>query len=162
MTTYFPVQHFDYTVMDQRPGACFCKLCKDFRATRARATKLEVDTADHPQRCRCNTCREKRSVQFAALAASNRRDTYSELTYLANEMPWRDTFLLWAFKRIAFPTDIQKKSNHWWQRSVEQKSLGSWLEDWLETRKRGVLVAAPVLLDHRFNIDGDSGGSRSA
>jgi len=89
-------------------------------------------TAEHKFRCRCVQCLERKRAERAFLMISNKRDTYSELSWISKPHKWRERFLTWAWTNI---TNKDWKNHYFWSHEAERKSLESWLEDWLEDDK---------------------------
>lgn len=122
-----PLVHYDYEALEEIP--CTCSLCTGYRSALTACRESVPATEGHKFRCRCKACRARKTAERARLAASNRRDTYSELSWISAQYKWRETFLRWAAARIC--RDDWKPSL-WWCRDGERLSLGSWLESWLE------------------------------
>jgi hypothetical protein len=128
------LDHFDYPDLDEK--LCPCTLCLKMRALNAYLAEAVTATSEHKGMCACDECKERGKRARAALAWSNRRDTYSEMSFLVQDKTWRTSLLRWLFAEVTKPRadpSLTGRSDHWWIYEAEQKSLAEWIEDWLET-----------------------------
>lgn len=59
--------------------------------------------------------------------ANNKRDIYSELSYLASGHKMGENFLGWVYRRI---TDEKFKTLEWWAEIAGQIPLRNWMKEW--------------------------------
>lgn len=121
MKVYKPLEHSDYSYTD---ADCCCEICTDWRQ------KLEViqaalkTTDGHRRNCYCDNCKKMRKAKAAYLAALNRRDFYSEMSWhaghytsgLAIEM------MNWVHDQLSSKTD------GWWYVASSRVMVGDWLD----------------------------------
>jgi hypothetical protein len=112
--------HFDYPAIDD---TCDCLLCVDWRAKRAVYAQLLSVVDNHPRSCMCGDCAAMRRVRTSYHAAVNKRDLWSEMTYLANGKAWGEFVLSWLGSEINDP----KRGDGWWEGRAPYYSLGYWL-----------------------------------
>lgn len=161
----FPVEHYNYDVLDNPYDPCPCVLCVRARETILTANLLLIPDMHAPARCRCVACTQRKRADAAALEAINRRTVYSELSWLVRRQRWAPGFLQWLWIHVADlewrPEMIVWRPNwdaakqpkrsvrSWWMYETENKILASWIEDWAQTQD--VMVsAATVLRDRNF------------
>ena len=121
-----PYEHYNYEALE---NTCRCKLCSNLAAARAAHGGIASEARGHKFRCSCAKCKAVKKSEREILVLSNRRDTYSELSFISSGRTWRNTFLNWAWGRVANP---EWGDAYFWIHDAERKSLGSWLEDWID------------------------------
>ena len=119
-----PVAHYNY---DELEDDCHCPLCESYRESVKHLMECRRMTRRHPVTCTCWTCNNKRQAALDAVVAINKRDLYSELSYLTSGHKLGATFLRWIYDRI---TDENFRSPQWWATDVNRIALKSWMDTW--------------------------------
>lgn len=120
--------HFNYDITD---GSCKCKLCEDVRETRAEVGRTYPLRSGQTYGSPSPENMAWRSAVSRHVAASNRREVYSEICFLLTweNIPWKNRCLDWIFHttfRDAYAVD------YWWVQCGEERPLGIWIEEWWE------------------------------
>lgn len=121
--------HFNYDELDID---CKCRLCSDYFDAREVHQYLAAETVDHKWRCGCAMCKEKRKAYMTLLATANKRDLYSELSFLAHDKRDGDGFLLWTLDKVT----SRYKGMGWWANHSAKLTLGHWILLWAEETGR--------------------------
>lgn len=115
-----PPQHFDYSSIDDR---CDCLLCVDWRAKRAIYLQLQSIVLGHRRSCMCKDCKEMRRVRTSYHAAVNKRDLFSEMSWLAHGKAWGAFVMQWLNGEINRP----ERGDGWWEGRAPYYSMAYWL-----------------------------------
>lgn len=121
--------HFNYDLIE---GSCKCRLCEDVRKFR---NEVDVAAPKREGQTYGSASTENmawRSAISRHVAASNRREVYSEICFLLTweNMPWKKRCLDWLFD-IAFSGPYAV--DYWWVQCGEERPLGIWIEEWWES-----------------------------
>lgn len=130
--------HYDYDELDDPARPCGCCLCQNVRVLAEKRRAARADREGQAFVADTDESIEWRRAMREHLAASNKRDLFSECCFLFRQERWRDEFLTWLLGRIQ---DSTWRTPYWWVREAEIKSLGSWVEDWFEAatgQRRGL------------------------
>jgi len=123
------LEHWDYDELDGEAKPCRCFLCVGARSTRLQREDAQRLREGQPFiSVTPETDAWKRKIR-AHLEAQNKRDLYSELSFLLRGYTWKTEVLKWVLEKIL---DLNWRHPYWWVRDTELKSLGSWVEDWYE------------------------------
>lgn len=121
-----PIEHFNYDVMDVD---CRCRLCDDYRQAKQTYEGTKRERSRHSRFCRCEHCIGHRDRLVDFLAASNRRETYSELSFIlaSGPVPHRQAreCLRWFY---GLATDADYNTRTWWALNSPQCTLSKWME----------------------------------
>jgi hypothetical protein len=135
-----PTIHFNYDEMDL---ACRCQLCTGFIEAKTLYEATKDDRAKHHRYCRCDSCVGHKERLLAFLAASNKREIYSEISYALMAAPEPHTLaaacLRWLYEKILDP-DYHNTS--WWALQADRRLLRSWIEDFQHSWERENMVPA--------------------
>ena len=123
-----PIDHFNYDELHN----CPCHLCEGERRLGAEAQDKRILLEEEGERFGPDVPPEKRyePISIAFLAQSNRRDLYSELSWLTQGRGWRAQFLRWVLDRIE---DHEWHGEPWWAWRSQTRTLGSWIKEWYDT-----------------------------
>lgn len=120
-----PIVHFDY---DETEANCRCRLCDDYRQAKIVYQAARVERSKHHRVCKCEMCAHHLSSLMQHLAASNKREVYSELSFVLAWGPSPDPrageCLRWFYGR-AFDLDYRKPM--WWAISSGHRTLRAWI-----------------------------------
>lgn len=117
--------HFNYDELDD----CPCFLCRDVRVlAEGREAARKLQEGQIFLSTTAESTDWKRAMR-AHLAASNKRDLFSECAFLFRNEIWSENFLGWLIAKIKDP---DYRTAYWWVRDAELKNLASWVEDWYE------------------------------
>jgi hypothetical protein len=121
------VLHFDY---EETEADCHCRLCNDYRQAKAEYETIKALRAKHHRFCRCASCSTHRDLFVAYLAAANKREVYSELSYLLVSPPKPSRLagecLNWVYTKIVDPA---YHNTLWWALSSDRRMLRTWITD---------------------------------
>lgn len=119
-----PIVHFNYDDLDEN---CHCALCSEYRSTVAHYIQRRRDTRKHSAECDCFMCVSKQAAILEMRVASNKRDIYSELSYLTSAHRLGAEFLRWVYARM---TDESFRGPEWWANDSMRLSLRAWMDEW--------------------------------
>ena len=105
---------------------CGCVLCRDWRVRREEAERITPFMEGHERDCACAACRVGRQVRFGFLAATNRRDLWTETTYYVavnKEFRQHGKHVLLALKS---EIENPKRSLGWWANEGGRLPMGWW------------------------------------
>jgi hypothetical protein len=127
LTDHPPIIHFNY---DETDASCRCSLCTGFRAAKIQYESVRRERAKHHRYCKCDDCAVHKQSLYTYLAASNKREIYSELSYvlMSKDKPHRLAVkcLQWAYEKILDP---DFRNTRWWALNSDQRLLRRWMED---------------------------------
>ena len=157
MQEYSPLNHFDYSVLDQE---CACDICTDWRGKLAR-WRASLAPRWHRRDCACVSCKEYMRTRSAYLAAVHRRDLYCESSWHASMVDHRNEifdltisvpgsglgarFMEWLGGQLEAETD------GWWEKLGPRIPLSAWFDGFtyaLESSGIGVLGSGQVICLH--------------
>lgn len=101
-----PLAHFDYDDISD----CGCSLCSDYRRLMKAYHATLKYTVGHKKRCRCAPCLEMKHARMLFVAASNKRDVYSEFSFMMRASPSGLRFMEWLMGFI----ETYNQSPGWW------------------------------------------------
>lgn len=130
-----PLEHFDYDELEDENSQCGCVLCTAYRDSLAEFTYYSAICSRHKRTCKCTYCKERNSSQIVHMAALNKRDTYSELSFVVNRRMDESAhthlvgtqFLQWIYNRMI---DKAWKTEGWWAIQASNFTLQDWIEQW--------------------------------
>ncbi len=92
------VEHYAVT------EACGCKFCKEWQLRVEETHRAETLTANHGFDCMCLCCRVSRKIRIGFLAAQNKRDFLSEMSFHAVFRSSRaDLVMRWTLLKLEDP-----------------------------------------------------------
>lgn len=103
------VDHYDYPVLD---SSCACSVCTDWRIKRDAYQAALAPVVAHNRSCRCAGCRSMRSLRTVYHASVNRRDLYSEMSWLVRNEPKGPDVMTWLLH-----SEMQRpdRGDGWWE-----------------------------------------------
>lgn len=122
-------EHYNYDDLDVD---CKCCLCLGYFTAREVHHVLLTDTSDHKWRCPCAVCKEKRKAYMTLLATANKRDLYSELSFLTHDKRDGEEFLRWVLDKVT----SKYKGMGWWANHSAKLTLGHWILQWADETDR--------------------------
>lgn len=101
--------HYDYPVLD---ASCACGICVDWRIKREEYHALLRPVEHHNRSCSCDGCKKMRKVRTVYHAAVNRRDLYSEMSWLVRDLPQGPAVMGWLAN-----SEMQRpdRGDGWWE-----------------------------------------------
>lgn len=105
---------------------CECVLCRDWRVRRDEANRVSPFMEGHARDCACTQCRVGRQVRFGFLAATNRRDLWTETSYYVavnKEFKKHGKQVLLALKS---EIESPRRTTAWWAIEGGRYPLGFW------------------------------------
>lgn len=133
---YPPLNHYDYRILDIE---CRCQVCHDWRMKQQAFQKLVPPTAGHARNCACHDCWVKMRARSAYIAASNRRDLYSESSWHASQITDHNCafdaalsaqgsgmglhFMKWV------QGQLRARGDGWWVISAPYRAVSDWIDD---------------------------------
>lgn len=117
------VAHFNYDDLDN----CSCALCTSARDAEDYYSDRRANSRGHALDCKCFICKQKREAMTERLAATAKRETYSELSFLTCEHRLGPQFLEWVYDNISNP---KYRSNEWWASHGYYRMLQEWMTEW--------------------------------
>lgn len=100
--------HYNYPILD---ASCMCDICTDWRLKREAYLNAQAPVDRHNRSCRCDDCRLMRRVRTVYHAAVNRRDLYSEMSWLVRDLPEGSNVMTWLKGEMARPD----RGDGWWE-----------------------------------------------
>ena len=128
--------HFNYDALVD----CGCWLCRGQRQLEAEAEATLLPVADHVYRCPCTGCAASRKAKTRLIAHANKRDAYSELSFVSQDRSWAPLLLAWMLSRVRDPTTKE----WWWAYRAERTTIGAWISSWFEDIGAGQLKEMAV------------------
>lgn len=128
---YGPLEHADYPLLDQR---CACSICIDWRDKKAIFDAALQIVISHQRTCKCAECKVMRRAGTAYHASNNRRDLYSEMSYLVGGKKWGHHAMRWLENEIKDPA----RTDGWWQGRAPYYSMASWLNRFVHSATTAV------------------------
>lgn len=126
-TTNPPLIHFNYSETETK---CGCSLCTRYRDARTSYETVREQRGRHHRFCRCAACASAKDRFVDYLAAQNRLEIYSELSYVLTSTdkphPLAAECLRWVYGKIEDP---DYRSHIWWALSSDRRLMKSWIED---------------------------------
>lgn len=127
--TVLPIEHFNYDDLDEH---CECPLCLAYREAQRVDAEIRESSVGHRPDCHCTSCQNRKDAHIGLLAATNKRDIYSELSYLACKSKYQSDFMRWIGIRVLAPDFPRAKiSTMWWAYQAANHSLRWWADEWL-------------------------------
>jgi hypothetical protein len=119
--------HYDYEVNEV---VCRCRLCTDYQQAKTAYETVKQQRGRHHRFCRCEACTAAKSRFVDYLAALNRLEIYSEMSYVLASAPRQHPLsgecLQWAYTKILDP---DYRGLTWWALSSDRRTLRSWIDD---------------------------------
>ncbi len=125
------VEHYDYDELND----CACLFCRAFRLSKDAYYRSFTHSSSHGQECYCPLCTETKNQRLKFIAASSKRDLYSEFSFSMRDKPDREEFMIWLSHFIL----TLDKSDGWWQSRSQDMPKEFWLRAW---RNRANLTLA--------------------
>jgi hypothetical protein len=122
-----PEIHFNY---EENETKCRCRLCTGYQDARAAYETVKEQRGPHHRFCKCERCIivKERFVDY--LAALNRLETYSEMSYVLTAAPRPHPLsgecLGWTYGKTQDPSF---RTRMWWALSSDQRTIRSWIND---------------------------------
>jgi hypothetical protein len=108
------IEHYDYDELED----CSCIFCRTYQMSRNNyydyLVRLGEEAAD------------TKNARLKFIAASMKRDIYSEFSFSMRNQPDRDKFLVWLFSFIL----TLNRSDGWWQARSQDLPKEFWMRHW--------------------------------
>jgi len=122
-----PLVHFNY---ERTETACRCNLCTGYRQAREMYKELKGARGRHHRFCRCKACTSVKDRFVDYLAAQNRLEVYSEMSYVLTATPKPHHLaadcLRWLYSKTQDP---EFRDQLWWALSSDNRTLRTWMGD---------------------------------
>jgi hypothetical protein len=119
--------HYDYELNEV---VCRCRLCTDYQQAKTAYETVKQQRGRHHRFCRCEACTAAKSRFVDYLAALNRLEIYSEMSYVLSSAPrphpLSGVCLDWTYNKILDP---DYRGLTWWALSSDRRTLRSWIDD---------------------------------
>lgn len=131
MEVFSPLNHSDYSQID---SDCDCQICRNWREKLQILNQSLSRVSGHHKSCFCNNCVVMWRDRTSYLAALNRRDLYSEMSWYSEDRPDGSALMKWITEQI------HDYSDKWWSERGGKITIGEWMERFSNVISSGATI----------------------